>query len=255
LTGVDNGPLSVELYIFSSSRAKAAHFKVASCTQLNPVHPLLHQWTVGLPVATKLTAKLSPAAMRHDVWLGWTPFEEKENRLFSRQGALTIALNWGAGLFATSLFIVWLLAFVSETQKPKFPRRIGMITLTSAILVGLVYLSLPKIEVKLVKGGYFRSYNNMREEQLALQIILEEEGWPSLKQARTTLQNATSNPTNAVTYGLMNWDNDFAGGQVREEDSPGNYLLRETSNQLQLVTFRPDGGEEISSTWNLPARH
>ncbi len=26
-------------------------------------------------------------------------------------------------------------------------------------------------------------------------------------------------------------------GKFREEDSPGNYLLRETNNQLQLVIF------------------
>ena len=29
-------------------------------------------------------------------------------------------------------------------------------------------------------------------------------------------------------------------------------LLRETNKQLQLVFFNPDGGEEISGTWDLP---
>ncbi len=38
LTGLDNGPLSVELYVFGPSRAKAAHFKVESC-----VKPAIHQ--------------------------------------------------------------------------------------------------------------------------------------------------------------------------------------------------------------------
>ena len=44
LTGVDNGPLSVELYVFGPSRAKASHFKVESCTRPNIAHPLLHKW-------------------------------------------------------------------------------------------------------------------------------------------------------------------------------------------------------------------
>jgi hypothetical protein len=39
---------------------------------------------------------------------------------------------------------------------------------------------------------------------------------------------------------------------MREEDSPGNYLLRETNNQLQLIFFYPNGEEEISETRDLP---
>ena len=74
-----------------------------------------------------------------------------KDRLFSRQGALTTALNWGTGLFAAGLFMVCLLALVGKTHKAGLPRRIGVVALASIILVGLVYLSLPKIEVKLVK--------------------------------------------------------------------------------------------------------
>ena len=150
LTGLNNGPLSVELYVFGPTRAKARHFKVERCTRpnypnrrpmisgrgighaWNPktpniVHPLLRKWVIGLPVATKLTATLSPADMRKDVRINWTPFWEKRNRLFSRQGALTTAMNWGVGLFAAGLFLVWLLAFASETHKPKLLQRIGIV--------------------------------------------------------------------------------------------------------------------------------
>jgi hypothetical protein len=122
-------------------------------------------------------------------------------------------------------------------------------------LVGLIYLSLPKIEVKLVKGGYSRSYNNMREEQLALGIALDDFSWHTATEARTGLQKMISNPTNAAVYGLKNWDNQFVGGQFREEDSPGNYLLRETNNQLELVFFNPDGGEDVSFTEDLRPQH
>jgi len=252
LTGADNGPLSVELYVFGSSRVRAAHFKAASCSQPSIVHPLLHQWTAGLPVATKLTAALSPAAMRNDVWLNWTPFEEKENRLFSRQGALTVALNWGTGLFAVSFLGAWFLAFASETQKLKLPRRIGVMTIVCAILVGLIYLALPKIEVKLLKDP---SFIYSRQQQLALQIALDDLAPKTTSEARKELQELLSSPTNAAAYHLQDWDNYLIGGQIREEDSPGNYLLRETNNQLQLVTIQTDGGEGIAGTWNLPAKH
>jgi hypothetical protein len=250
LTGVDNVPLSVELYVFGLSRAKAAHFKVESCTRPNVVHPLLRQWTTNLPVATILSATLSPADMRKDVWLDQTPFIiEQRNRLFSRQGALTTALNWGVELFAAGLFVICLLAFASETHKTKPPRRIGVITLAGIVFVALVYFSLPKIEVKLVKGHF---YSYWREQQITLRLVLGDSDWHTTAEVRAGLQQTISNPTNAAVYGLKNWDNYFVGGQMREEDSPGNYLLRETNNQLQLIFFYPNGEEEISETRDLP---
>jgi hypothetical protein len=253
LTGVDNGTLSVELYVISAARTTAPHFKVESCTRPNMVHPLLHQWTAGLPIATKLTATLSPSDMREDVWLEQPPFLfEHKNRLFSQQGALTTALNWGAGLFAVGLLAVCFLAFAGEMHKTKLPLQIGIITLAGIIVVGVVYLALPKIEVKLVKG---RFYSYWREEQTALRIALGDFDWHTTAGARAGLKEIISNPTNATVYGLKNWDNYFVGGQFREEDSPGNYLLRETNNQLELVFFNPDGGEEIVGTEDLHAQH
>jgi len=262
LTGVENGPLSVELYVFCPSRAEASHFKVESCTRPNIAHPLLHKWVGDSTAATKLTATLSPADMRKDVWINFSrlPFLEKKNRLFSWQGALTTALNWGAELFAAGLAVVCLLAFASETHKTKLPRRIGIVAVTSIILVGLVYLALPKIEVKLVKGGYRRSYNNMRVEQFILRFTLDDGGWQTIAEARAKLRDTILDPNNGPKHwdgskSWYGWDNEFVGGQFREEDSPGNYLLREINNQLELVFFNPDGGEEISGTWDLRAQH
>ena len=251
LTGVDNGPLSVELFVFGSSRAKAEHFKLESCTQPNMVHPLLRQWTAGLPVVTKLTATLSPSDMRNDVWLEQAPFLfEHRNRLFSRQGALTTALNWGVELFAAGLVVVCLLAFASEKYKTKLPRQVGIVVIASVAVAGFTYLCLPKIEVKLVKA---RSYYSLwHEEEVTLRLVWADENWQTLTQARAGFQELISNPTNAANWGLKNWDNNWVGGQMHEEDSPGNYLLRETNNQLQLIFFNTDGGEEISDTKDLP---
>ena len=275
LTGLNGQSLSIELYVFGPARAQAAHFVVERCTQPNYpsipdtaenwiyrrhhspdapdiFHPLLRQWTAGLPVATKLTATLTPADMRNDVWLNQPPFYfEQKTRLFSRQGALTTALNWGTGLFAAGLFMVCFLAFSSQTHKTRLPRRIGVVALVSIVLVGLVYLSLPKIEVKLVKTI---PTIDMNIEQLGLEIILEDGGWRTLAEARAVLQEAISNPTNPVVD-RIGWTNYLVGGQIREEDSPGNYLLRETNNQLEFVGFYPDGAEEIYHTWDLQAQH
>ena len=199
LTGLNSPSLSVDLYVFGDGRATAPHFKVESCTRPNLVHPLLRQWVGDSSVATKLTATLSPAEMRQDVWLDQSSFFlEHKNRLFSRHGALTIALNWGAGLFAAGLFAACLLAFASETYKIKLSRLISVITLACVMLAGLIYFSLPKIEVKLVKGGYFHFYNELKEDQLALSMALDDFDWHTAAEARVGLQEITSNSTNAA---------------------------------------------------------
>jgi hypothetical protein len=258
LTGLNSQSLSVDLYVFSDARATAPHFKVESCTRLNRpplpssqhrrpdywqgrnllhsstetlniVHPLLRQWTGDSAVATRLTATLSPADMRKDARINWKPFSEKKNRLFSQQGAWTMSLNWGTGILAAGLFVVCLLAFAGKTHKTKLLLRVGFVTVASVILAGLVYRSLPKTEVVFVHG-----YSRSSTDWVILYRILHGGGWQTMAEARAKLQGA---------------------GQIHEEDSPGNYLLRETNNQMQLIFFDPDGGEVIAGTWDLPHEH
>ena len=90
---------------------------------------------------------------------------------------------------------------------------------------------------------------------MALHYEFSDGGWHSVSEARAGLKELIANPTNAVNYGLKNWDNNLVGGQVREEDSPGNYVLRETNSQLQLITFNPDGAEEVQGTSDLHPSH
>lgn len=208
----------------------------------------------GLPVATKLTAMLSPANMRKDVWLDHTPiFVEQKNRFFSRQGALTTALNWGMEVFGVGLVAVCLLAFLSEKHKTRLPQLIGPVLVASIILGGSAYLDLPQIEVKLVKGGF--RYGDARQQMRALRFALVDLDCHTTAEVRAAFQKIISNPTNAKTYSLKNWEDHLAGGQFREEDSPGNYLLRETKNQLEFILIDTYGGENVQHGLGLPLRH
>lgn len=253
LTGLNDRPLRVDLYIFSAGRTEAPHFKVVSCTRPNIVHPLLHRWTAGLPVANKLTATLSPADMRQDVWLEQTPLVfEHRDRLFSYEGALITAMNWGTGFFGVGLVMFGILAFAGENNKIRFRQSVGVLTIISTVVVGLSYLCVPKIEVKLVSRF---PYYNSGEEQFTLRMALDDLNWQTSAEARAGLREIVSNPTNAASYDLKNWDNNFVGGQIHEEDSPGNYLLRETNGQLQFVAFDANGAEAIIGAWNLTSPH
>ena len=257
LTGLNNPSLTVGLYVFGNARFTAPRFQVESCTRPYIVHPLLHQW-VGTPAtatkltATYLTATLSAADMREDVWLGQLPFlMEQKNRAFSRHGALTTALNWGTGFFAIGLLIIFLWFYVGETRHRKASGLLVKFTLISLAVIGLVYLTLPKIEVKVSRGWPW----DWKEKQITLQYDFKDWDQMPASKIRAGFRDMINSPTNAVIRGLKNWDNPFQGGQIHEEDSPGNYLLRETNHQLQFVTFNADGGEEVLEVINLPPEH
>jgi len=255
LTGLNNPSLTVALYVFGNAGASAPHFKVESCARTRLAHPLLRHWIGDSSVVTKLTATLSPRTMRQDIWLEESSYNsEKKHRLYSQQGALTIALNCGAGFFALCLTILCLLAFAHELERhrAKLLKRTGGAALAGIVLVGLVYLSLPKIDVKVAKGyhGYDIGMNH-----LALELALENGNWQTVTAARAGLKEIISNPTNAVNYGLKSWDNTIIGGQLREEDSPGNYLLRETNHELQVIVYNLDGSEKISERRYQPTSH
>ena len=251
LTGLNSQSLMVDLYVFSDARAAVSQFKVESCSQPDIAHPLLRRWTTGLPIATKLAATLSPADMRKDIWINWTSFSEKKDRLFSQQAALTMALNWGAGVFTACLLAFCLLALASKTLKTKLLLLIGFVTIASGILAGLIYRSLPKTEVIFVKEHRNSSFEGLK----ILHMILHKGGWQTTAEARAKLQEAISNPINSQKYYSIFSPNDLVGGQVHEEDSPGNYLLRETNQQVQLIIFDANGGEHVLGSWDLPAQH
>ncbi len=278
LTGVDNDRLNVELYVFGPARADALHFKAERCTRPNYpepppndywswnwlrwspetpniVHPLLRKWVIGSPVATKLIATLSHSEMRQDVWLDWISFSEKKNHLFSQAGALTIALNWAAGVFAAGLMCIGIVRFARK--KSNYLRGFRNVTVGSVSLAGLVYLCLPKIEVRLEKvspgiqeASLFQFYEYLMDTNPVTRAEISV-------QAKHLLNN----PTNDVEWGhfagrLQNLDNYLLGGRIREEDSPGNFSLRESGDQLEFITYDAQGAEHIEKwTWDLRPQH
>lgn len=82
----------------------------------------------------------------------------------------------------------------------------------------------------------------VRREQLELMLMgLRDGNYATVSQARADAQNVFQS-YNSVRYGI----NALTGEPVREEDSPGNYLLQQTNNELELVTFDADGRPDVS---------
>lgn len=262
LTGVDNGPLRVELYVFGDQRAYARDFKVERCTKPtyqdspggyarrspetpNIAHPLLRKWVEGSEVATKLTATLSPEQMRRDVWLEGRGFWETKNRKFSHVGATTFALNWAASVLAIGLVVAYAIGIASQSGKPDVSTPALYAVAASFVIGGLVYLMLPKIAVRLEK----RPWGETRNSQYHPLFLVEGE---SLSEARRILANPTNSATKTDWERQLrrgHWPNHYLGGQIHEEDSPGNFTLREKDGYIEYVIYDAQGAESEVHAW------
>jgi hypothetical protein len=270
LTGVDNGPVQVELYVFGPSRAKARYFKTERCTRPgyplmvpdrtpdfrirspaspNIVHPLLRNWVDGSPAATKLSARLTPQQMRQDVWIEWITFAEKKHTLYSHKGAATLAGNWAAGMLAMGMGVIWIRR--AKTGSPQVLKRAGNLVLASLALGGAIFLALPKVDVRLTRWPGMQTINNLRhlsslasgvEPATRGEVLAEINGFIASERAISSGEPA------------RRWfENRLLGGLIREEDSPGNFILREHAGELQFVAYDAQGGESVMMVMPLRA--
>lgn len=279
LTGLVSDSLKVELYVFGPARARARHFNVERCarptypdlsrytasygTRPEPAtiaHPLLRRWVEGSPVVTKLSATLSVTDMRQDVWLDWRPFREKEERFYSYAAARILAMNSGCGLFALGLAVAGLALAARGRFHRRFRRWTGGVVLASLGLGAAIYLVLPKMTVKLGRVPYQAT----RMAQLTLAMWFGDLERPTdLADAQAAAERFLSDIASPTTgYGWNSYagrgevpQNPILGGRFREEDSPGNFVIRQRGAMLELVVFDSNGAESVLQTCALRSPH
>lgn len=256
LTGANNQPLKIALYVFGPARAEASYFKTVSCRRpaypassddwsyrmperLQIVHPLLQKWVKPSPVVTKLVGTLTPTQMQEDVRLNWTPFVEKRGRLFSYQGAATKALNWGIGIFAAGVCVAFVYVRRKKDNQSHLTKCVGISAAVGIALAGTIFFTLPKTEVRLIKAPAY----DMKMSYFELQVALCNSDSLELAKLRVSLNQLLASSTNDLEW--TNWNNRFLGGRIHEEDSPGNYILRETNSHLEFVSFDANGAEQV----------
>lgn len=255
LTGVGNGPLDVELFVFGPERAKADGFKVLDCrhtdysqrdspewflprNRLVMTHPGLATAAPESLLVTRLSGQLSPDQMRQDAVIRWDGFAEARDVRYSARGALVTALNWTGSTFC--LFVLGV-AVVSRVQgrEPGTYRRptllvAGVVLLTTAVIYG----SLPVIPVTL--ENRFARYSDARNQFLAVRIALADE-LPT--NAPVTLESVRAAIRRGLPVALSEAERKRLGYEIREEDSPYNYSLHSV----------PDGVEVwFHGTWGSP---
>jgi len=156
------------------------------------------------------------------------------------EGARTWAFNWGgAVLGAGVLFVYFVIPRRFRTRA--LPGAIWSVS-AAAVVTGLVvYLAAPKIEVRLFRGRQAISVSKHLLWTLGTELEFATNR-ESLAEAKAIVAETMKAPS----YG-MTWENTFLGGRIREEDSPGNYLLRPTTNGYDFLIYDPRGAEIIEA--------
>ncbi len=260
LTGVGNGNLEVDLFVFGPERAKAAGFKVRDCRM--PQHPpttpaRLEVWrpsSEGLPLAheglriaaggaaliTRLQGTLTPEQMRQDAVIQWDGFGEVRDVRYSQRGAFFTVLNWsGSGLclFFVGVAVVARWRGVEPTRYAKSVRGAAAV---AVVATGIGYASLEVVTVTLEKR--FARWGEMRKQQLAVRIALADE---LDTNAPITIEAVRAALQRGLPFALTNGLSRPPKVAIREEDSPFNYSLRQGSNGVELLFYDDFGRAEV----------
>jgi hypothetical protein len=265
LTGLSGRKLNLELYVVADQAAEVSGLKREFCDQFKAMDSYAKsrnnvigssgsefegwnsQLSLGhpgfLPVLwdgcwiSKLTGRISSAAMANDYVIAWKAPSFERWTLYSHRGAAYIALSVAIAIFAvTGIFaeIAWRLK-EWPTRRRKKVIRVGLIA-AATVFCG-IELCLPQTEVVTYKRRYelFDSAPNSLGNEINRLRNIGTDGMDMRKSAENFLQQMS---------------NAFTGEPVCEEDTPGNYTIVDKDGQLAF-TFYGLGGTTV--TVEIPA--
>lgn len=259
LTATATESLSVDLYICGEARASSPGFKTVRCGRIvteerppdrgwrdpEPTDGLIHISHSGLraivgdaTVGTKLSATLTPEKMATDATISWEPYASKGEAVHSQQGMLDRALVLGAGtLILGSLSSLVIAAFGCFDHDRSSKLIAG--ALVASVLVGLIVGIGTSTVPTFVRDG--RPITIVHYDIRQLFMIEWQERWkaqsppravPSLEESRAMLREV-----------CRQYESEYEQVPPREEDSPGNYTLRETADGIEYVWYDRKGAE------------
>ncbi len=265
LTGVENGPVDVDLYVFGPGRAVAEGFRTRYCAMpaygaagtpqrrgsfpagLRIRNPELEGIVGGAGVATKLSGRLDATAMRQDVRPRWAGYRKMGTELQTEPAARRSAAGYA------SLWLV-LGAAVGYGRALAGARNLRLGARIHAAWVGLslfvwagAYAAIPKAPAETVvriPPGWDRQLEVMLR-MAALDLTPPEGPAPSADEPLSTERVARLRDlVRAELDSPVNrrWStNAFTGQPFREEPSPGNYTLLDDQGRLRLTVYDFDG--------------
>jgi hypothetical protein len=242
LTGVGADSLAVELFVFGPSRAEATGLGVEYCRGIwdrrmsagfGECHAELfrrvsgavaHAEELGGAAVTKLVGTLDRDAMRDDVELRWVPTKSAHVEYVSSSVALSRAADFGIGAFFAALVF-------AETRRrrrgsgagPSARRLVGAATAIGLAVGAVVWTLLPRLP----SNAWEMSRHGGPDAWTRLDA--PHEPIRDVASARALLASRTVGVVNPYTR-----------EPVREEDSPGNYVVRDADGKIELVLYWAD---------------
>ena len=314
LTGIDNGPVAVDLYVAGNEEAVAAPFTrqragrldIAASSKQDDFIPMSHEvlqsYCKGFSAMTLLSATLSPEKTKDDLYLTWKPLTPFRHVYHMREGALALASQLAAATFvllsvvcaflcrrwkcllAAAVALLFFAGLIggaalmcsSDTISYGFPigmpiivisfvmlieasyraanydrqrreirqsearasGRLIMTVLLAPILLGsCIYLALPKISSAQVLKGH-RSYlaNKENHSFLIEELNAAKIGGSPAEALATYRREAASIVAGWARQAYAEeFNNAFTGQPIREEDSPGNYVIGAQGRQADIL--------------------
>ncbi|HLP78186.1 MAG TPA: DUF2330 domain-containing protein [Candidatus Paceibacterota bacterium] len=252
LTGLASKSLKVDLYVVGSQRASAQHFIVKQCAlvvaepshdyrawenELPLKHSLLKSWLHSGSVVTKLSANLGPTEMKEDVQIDWEPFQPTVSVLYSNRGASVTAADLATGIMLVASLAM--IIFLSVRKSSRTMARIWALPLALGVGAFIIcFLGLPKTPVHTSRMPRILSVNNLRSLGYDVLNAWDNSRPATLGEAQRIAAETAKRPPQ------RNKENLLLGGQIHEEDSPGNYVIRQGTNGFEFVWFAADGSEQ-----------
>jgi len=248
-------PLSLELYVFGDRAARCRGMQVERClptvsaqkTSVVPgsqqtmpvVHPTLARLVGDAPVMTKLVGTFAPAQMDRDFTLEWVKPEPVGDHAYSASGAGLVGAQWGIAIALAGSLVAGVLAAAGRMHEST-AKQIAVVSLAAGVGVGVVVFNcLPVTPVS--DGRYSRRQSNQLERVgTDVSDECEKKGGMTFVEFRVAFDER------------MRVLRELGSDPVpREEDSPGNYAVREDDGFAFLYVYNGLGGEDMVTGWRL----
>ncbi len=263
LTGVGNPRVEISLYVCADQMARSRGFRLEYCGTLgrsaknhmrsfqsdpHPLwkHPELSRLASAATVLTKLVGTLDTSDMARDAEIAFEPPRTYRNWFFTTEAAAGIAVAVGSA----AMFIATLVMVGRANRSGDTSRAIGKILLKSlaagCVVGALLWIGLPSTS-HVLSGEQKRTSLHARwwldelESTSYNTTLTDKAGVPRIDLVRTFMredwlrfvakrsESGTPSP-------------DALRSMPREEDSPGNYTLREVPEGIEITRYWPFHG-------------
>lgn len=263
LTGVGNPRVEISLYVCAHQMASARDFRHEYCGILgrphksetgtfrgdpHPLwnHPELSRLAGSASVLTKLVGTLDAGHMVRDAEISFEPPRTYRNWFYTKEAAAGVATAIGSAI----MFVVSLVLVVRANRSGDTSRAIGRIFLKSlavgCIVGALLRMALPTTSQVLSReqrDAYWHARRWLDDLELTSYrtTLSEKAGTSRIELARAFMRedwlrfNAEWSESGAPSP-------DALRSMPREEDSPGNYTLREVPEGVEITRYWPFGG-------------